>query len=406
MNQQPNRRNKDMKKVMAGLIVMAGVGGTCLAAETTTAAAPAPAPVVKTWADSVTIKGDLRYRYETINDDSKKNASKSTYTRERDRVRARLAAEAKANDDLKVVVGLSTGDKDPISGNQTLGDGGQKKPMMLDLAYLDYSFIGDTTANEIHGLAGKMKNPFITMNDDLMWDPDLTPEGMALKAQFGGDVVTVYGNAGYLWLQERDSKSAGTLYAGQGAVKFQFVEEASLTIGASYYGFNNVQGYDVIDWAGANSGYGNTTKNGTISGGVTNKAWASGFTPVVYSASLDLWIAGVPVSIFGQELSNTDAAKLDQGHMYGVSFGKAKNPGSFETGYSYTELQKDATVGMWTDSDRWGGGTDGKGSKIYAKYQLVKNLQLGVNYFTDDKGIASGKPTNYNRLMVDLVAAF
>ena len=394
-----------MKKVMAGLVLMAGVSGTCLAAESNApAATPAPAP--KTWADSVTLKGDFRYRYETINDDSKKDASKNTYTRERDRIRARLAAEAKCNDNLKAVVGLSTGDKDPISGNQTLGDGGQKKPMMLDLAYLDYNFLGDASTTEAHAFAGKMKNPFITMNDDLMWDPDLSPEGLAFKGQTGNDLVTVYGNAGYIWLQERDSKSAGTLYAGQGAAKFQFIPEVALTVGASYYGFQNVQGYDVIDWQGANSGYGNTTKNGTIAGGVTNKAWASQFTPVVYFASLDVWVAGLPVSIFGQELSNTDASKLDQGHMYGVSLGKAKNPGTFEVGYSYVELQKDATIGMWTDSDRWGGGTDGKGSKVYAKYQLMKNLQLGATYFTDDKGIASGKPTNYDRLMVDLQATF
>lgn len=396
-----------MKRLTA-VTMMMGLGSFCLAADsnlTTTASAPAvPAP--KTWADSVTLKGDLRYRYETINDDSKKNAAKDTYTRERDRVRARLAAEAKCNDNLKAVVGLSTGDKDPISGNQTLGDGAQKKPMMLDLAYIDYSFIGDTTPSEIHGFAGKMKNPFITMNDDLMWDPDLTPEGAAVKSQFGNDLFTVYGNAGYLWMQERDSKDAGKLYAGQGAAKVQFTPEISLTAGVSYYGFENLKGYDVIDWQGANSSYGNSTQKGTVSGGVTNKAWATDYTPVVYFASLEVWVAGLPVSIFAQELSNTDASKYDQGHLYGASLGKAKNPGSFEVGYSYAELQKDATVGMWTDSDRWGGGTDGKGSKIYGKYQLMKNLQIGATYFTDDKGIASGKATNYNRLMVDLLAAF
>jgi len=395
-----------MRRAVAGLVMAAGMGTLCMAAETGSTAAPAPAPAPKTWADSVTLKGDLRYRYETINDDAKKNANKQTYERQRDRVRARLAAEAKCNDSLKAVIGLSTGGNDPISGNQTLSDGAQKKDMKLDLAYFDYSFLGDTTANEIHGLAGKMKNPFITFNDDLSWDPDLTPEGLALKAQTGNDFVTLYGNAGYLWLQERDSKSAGTLYAGQGAAKFQFIPEVSLTVGASYYGFQNVKGYDVIDWEGKNNAYGNSTKNGTIASGVTNKAWASEFTPVVYFASLDVWVAGVPVSIFGQELSNTDASKLDKGHLYGVSLGKAKNPGSFEAGYSHTELQKDATIGFWTDSDRWGGGTDGKGHKVYAKYQLMKNLQLGAAYFKDDKGIASGKPTDYDRLQIDLIAAF
>jgi hypothetical protein len=118
-----------------------------------------------------------------------------------------------------------------------------------------------------------------------------------------------------------------------------------------------------------------------------------------------MWVAGVPVSIFGQELSNTDADTLDQGHMYGVSVGKAKRVGTFEAGYSYAELEKDATLGMWTDSDRWGGGTDGKGHKVYAKYQIMKNLQLGGAYFKDDKGIAKGG-TDYDRLQLDLVAAF
>ncbi|MEI6514749.1 MAG: putative porin, partial [bacterium] len=374
-----------MKRVVAGVLMAAGMSGLCLAAETNTTAAAIPVPV-KTWADSITVKGDFRYRNESINDDSKKNASKDTYTRQRDRIRARLSAEAKVNDRVKGVIGLSTGGNDPISGNQTLGDGGQKKDMKLDLAYIDVDLLGLESATELHGFAGKIKNPFLTMNDDLMWDGDLSPEGVALRGQTGTDKVTLYGNAGYIWLQERDSKDPAQLLAGQGAVKFQFVPEVSFTVGASYYGFQNLQGYDVIDWEGKNNGYGNTTKKGSVSGSTTNKAWATEFTPVVYFASLDFWVAGLPVSIFGQELSNTDASTLDQGHLYGVSLGKAKNPGTFEVGYSYTELQKDATVGMWTDSDRWGGGTDGKGHKVYAKYQVMKNLQLGAAYFKDDKG--------------------
>jgi hypothetical protein len=403
MNQKLNRRNKDMKKVMAGLVLMVGVSGTCLAAESNApAATPAPAP--KTWADSVTLKGDFRYRYETINDDAKKDANKETYTRQRDRIRARLAAEAKVNDKTKAVVGLSTGGSDPISGNQTLGDGAAKKEMRLDLAYIDFKAL-ENGPTEVNVQAGKMKNPFMTMNDDLMFDGDLSPEGVALKAQTGNDVVTIYGNAGYIWIQERDSKDAAMLLAGQGAMKFQFIPEFSLTLGASYYGFQNLEGYDVIDWEGKNNAYGNSTKKGSVSGSTTNKAWASEYTPVVYFASLDVWVAGVPVSIFAQELSNTEADTLDQGHMYGVSVGKAKRVGTFEAGYSYTELEKDATVGMWTDSDRWGGGTDGKGHKVYAKYQIMKNLQLGAAFFKDDKGIAKGG-TDYDRMQLDLVAAF
>ena len=62
---------------------------------------------------------------------------------------------------------------------------------------------------------------------------------------------------------------------------------------------------------------------------------------------------------------------------------------------------------MLTDSDRWGGGTDGKGHKIYGKYQIMKNLQAGVSYFKDKKKISdAAKTTDYDRMQIDLVASF
>ena len=398
-----------MKRTVAGGLVAVGMSGISMAQTNAPQATSQPPPAApKTWVDSVAFKGDLRYRYESINDDSKLDSKKDTYNRERERIRARLSAEAKCNDNLKAGIGLSTGQSDPVSGNQTLGDGASKKEIKLDTAFFDYNFLGDNP-NEVHAIAGKMNNPFITQPDDLIWDPDFRPEGIAARSQFGGGFATLFANAGYMWVQERatgdndDSK----LYAGQGALKLQFVPEVALTIGASYYGFDNMKGYDVIDWEGKNNAYGNSTQKGTVSGGTTNKAWATDFTPVVYFAQLDVWVAGLPVAVFGQQLSNSDGKKFDNGQMYGVSLGKAKNPGTFELGYSYAKVEKDATLGMWTDSDRWGGGTDGKGHKLSGKYQIMKNLQAGVTYFVDKKTISdSAKEKDYDRLQVDLVASF
>lgn len=390
-----------MKKTVAAITIAAGIGIQGMAQTN----APAPAPA--SWVDSITFKGDLRYRVETISDDSKKDANGDTYTRERERIRARLSAEAKCNSDLKVGIGLSTGQSDPVSGNQTLGDGFGKKEFRLDTAWFDYNFFGDNP-NELHAIGGKMKNPFITFPDDLIWDPDLTPEGLALKGQAGNDTVTLFGNAGYLWVQERDKTDDAMIYAGQAAVKFQFIPEVALTLGASYYGVQNVQGFDVIDWENKNNSYGNSTVNGTISGTTTNKAWASAFTPVVGFAALDFWVAGLPVTVYAQGLKNIDAStSFDQGQLYGVTLGKAKNPKTFEVGYSYAKLEKDATLGMFTDSDRWGGGTDGQGSKIYGKYQIMKNLQAGATFFVDDKKISDpAKTTDYNRFQFDIAASF
>ena len=392
---------RQWKSLMVGAMAAASWTGMALA-QSNAPVVPAP----KTWADSLSFKGDLRYRYESIQDDSKKDAGGETYTRERNRIRARLGAEAKVNANLKAGLELSTGQTDPVSGNQTLGDGFGKKEMRLSLAYADYNFFGENP-NELHAIAGKMKNPFIILPDDLVWDGDVTPEGLAVKGQIGGGFATLLANGGYLWVQERSAEDDLMLYAGQVAAKFQFIPEISLTAGAVGYAFQNVEGYDVLDWESKNNAYGNSTMNGTVSGGSTNKAWKMDYTPMVVFAQLDLWVMGKPLALFVQELSNVDADDLDKGHLYGVTLGKAKNPKTWELGYSYAELEKDATLGMLTDSDRWGGGTDGNSHRVYGKYQAMKNLQVGATYLFGEKKISdASKTTDYDRLQVDLSVNF
>jgi len=354
----------------------------------------------KTWADSVTVKGDIRYRYESIDDSSK------TYTRERDRIRARLGVEGKCNNYIKTGIELSTGQSDPISGNQTIGGGFDKKDFKLNLAYLEYNMFGDSP-NEVKVTAGKMKNPFILLQDDLVWDHDATPEGMAVKSRFGSGMMRFIANGARFWIQERSDKADLMLNAGQGALEIEFIPEITLTLGATYYGYENIKGYDVIDWEAKNNAYGNSTVNGTVHGGTTNKAWAAEFSPMLYFGMLDIWIKNIPVSFFAQTLENGDADKLNKGNMYGVSIGKSKNPGTWEVGYSHAKVEKDAVVGMLTDSDRWGGGTDGEGDKLYVKYQIMKNLQAGITYFMDEKPLSNpAKTKDYERLQIDLVASF
>ncbi|OGV62402.1 MAG: hypothetical protein A2283_17905 [Lentisphaerae bacterium RIFOXYA12_FULL_48_11] len=363
----------------------------------------------KSWTDNVTIKGDLRYRYETIEDDSKLNSDKETFTRDRNRIRARLGVEAKVNDNMKAGVALSTGQNDPVSGNQTIGDSFQKKDFKLDQAYFDWSlFNNDPTTIKLVG--GKQKNSFMpTSSSDLIWDGDATPEGLVLKGATGNETISIGSNLGYLWLQERSSNSDDTmLYIGQGFVTFDPMPELSLKVGATYYGYQEVQGSDVLDWEGKNNSYGNSTMTGSKSGSTTNKAWASEFTPIEIFAVMDMFVMGLPVSIYGQTVKNNDASTdFDSGYLYGISFGKAKNPKTFEVGYRFAELEKDAVLGCLTDSDRWGGGTDGKGHKVYGKYQIAKNFQVGLTYFMDEKKISdASKTTDYNRMQADLIYSF
>jgi len=394
--------------------------------------APAAAPAVtppKTWADSIVWKGDMRLREEYRKDRTSKDvnnvASDPNSKVDYDRFRARIGLESQVNDNVKVGVRLGTdsttynGDKagvggDPASNNQDMNNAASKKPIFLDLAYIDWNLFGPDNS-ELHFIGGKMNNPFITMNDDLVWDPDITPEGFALKGVYDLSPVTLLGNLGYIVVANQNSINAPNnqvvQYGAQGAVKYEFCPEVSMTLGISDYYFQQIKGssvawVDVLNKSKSTTFYGNDV---TASGSSTN--FNDGFDVIQPFVSLDMFptVCGhvVPVSVYAQGVRNVLASNLANGEMYGFTLGKAKNTGTCEFGATYAKLQRDATLGEWTDSDRWGGGTDGDGYKLYLKYMLLKNLAAQVTFYDDKKGIqGSANGTGYERYAFDLVASF
>ena len=92
--------------------------------------APRPEPA-SSWPETVTVVGDLRYRHETINEEG-------LTERQRHRIRARLGISGELAANLSVGVGLTPGGDNPISGNQTLGDGFSPKDLGLEYAYFNW----------------------------------------------------------------------------------------------------------------------------------------------------------------------------------------------------------------------------------------------------------------------------
>ena len=350
------------------------------------------------WYDDMKLGGDFRYRFEQIKEEGKDD-------RQRDRIRARVGVFPRVNTDLDVGIQLTTdeskfpGVADPISGNQTLTDEGSKKGVYLDLAYMDWH---PHYLKGFDAFAGKMKSPFIAVAPDWPFDPDYNPEGLGAKYHVG-DEFQFLANAGYNWLFERAAANDTKMYGGQVALNFKPSEKFHAMVGGSVYGFSGIEGNDVLDYSGANKSYGNSTVNGSISGGVTNKAYAQDYRPVEGFVEIG-FNPGIPVTFYGSYLKNNQADADNKGYIGGVRIGQAKDPGQFELSYDYRNIEKDAFLGALVDSDSFGGGTDGKGHKITAKYQLMKNWQAAVAYFIDEKPIDGSK--DYNRLQVDLVAKF
>jgi hypothetical protein len=72
-------------------------------------------------------------------------------------------------------------------------------------------------------------------------------------------------------------------------------------------------------------------------------------------------------------------------------------------GYNYRDLEADAVVGAFSDSDFIGGGTDGKGHMFTAGYAISKNFTTGITYFSNEKG---QQETDYDRLQIDFKLKF
>ncbi|MFA5252940.1 MAG: putative porin, partial [Phycisphaerae bacterium] len=126
------------------------------------------------WVENVKLSGDLRYRHESI--DSQADGDWRA-GQNRHRIRARLGLDAKINDDWDVAFRIASGSADPVSTNQTLEDGFSSKAIWLDLAYFTWH---PSSRKELKVYGGKMRNPFFRAGDNqLIWDDDLTPEGIA-----------------------------------------------------------------------------------------------------------------------------------------------------------------------------------------------------------------------------------
>lgn len=341
------------------------------------------------WIEKIKLSGDFRYRHETI---EAQNDGKPD--RHRNRVRVRIGLKAKVNDEWDLIFRLAGGSEDPVSTNQTLTGSFSSKSFWVDRAYFDYH---PAAIDRLHIIGGKVKNPFYKVGkNQLVWDGDLNPEGVAgtYKVKLTKSDELFVNGGGFFVTESSSSDSDMSLWGVQGGLKHKFNGNTYVLGGISYYDYGNIQDAADLDVSGS-SFFGNTS-----SGGV----FVNDYNIVELFAEVGTKVSEIPVCVYSNRIENVAAdTSGDTGWLVGLKINKAKKPGSWEFSYDYRELQKDATVGAFSDSDFIGGGTNGKGSRFGAKYQLAKNVQTGLSYFLNDRHDAGN---NYRRLQADLILKF
>jgi Putative porin len=333
------------------------------------------------WADRVTWKGDYRFRFEEIDQQGRDD-------RERYRIRARPALIAKTSDTTEVGFGLATGSDDPVSSNQTLGGGGSSKDINLDLAYATWTGLEGTAIT-----GGKFSNPYYTVEkSQLVFDSDFRPEGVAIS--WANEMF--FANSTFSFI-ESDSNQTGKnnygIWSAQVGTVLAPFDGGKLTFSASYIDIP-VEGQQAIydgDF------YGNSS---VVVDGV--EVYEYDYKLVTGSIALGLTIFDLPLNIYADYVENQEVNDLETGYLAGIKLGNAKKKGEWQVQYQYEALDANATLGVLTDSDFAGGGTDGEGSTISAKYAIDDQWYVGSTYFFDNKvGVNLGGDENYQRFQLD-----
>jgi hypothetical protein len=352
------------------------------------ATAPAPAAKADDWFDRVAVKGDLRYRHQQT-DDARASAQRDEHL-----LRARVNVEAQVTDSIVAGVGLSTSDAgNPRGANVRLDGEFSRKPLFLDLGYVDWSF-----ADGAHAILGKMKTPFARPGQSLYWDNDVNPEGIALTYGRGPWFATAYGfwveeNVQYTSAPSADDTTDTKMYGVQLGGHFD-LGGAQTTFAAMYYDLAAAQGRRPF-YNGSSNGNSLDPTGGLL----------FDFQVVELMAEYNARLADLPLQLWVDVARNLDA-ELDTAVGAGVLLGKAASPRTWEAGVAYQILEKDALFAQHIDSDFAGGVSDSEGMILRAAYAPLKNWVLNATLFLTQGNVDVGNPYDYDRLLLDFNVKF
>ena len=355
------------------------------------------------WLKGAKYGGGFRLRYEAFDYmDRKSDAGSVTgaadRNRNRFRIRLRWGFEKDYMNGWKVGFSLVTGSTtDQTSTNQTLGNTGyfNFKTFNIDRAYANYSPSGLKDYGPLKGVtigAGKFENPFLRYSTGIVWDADVTPEGIYEKANLQlmsteETKVNAYATAGQFILNENAGQDTDAeLYGYQGALN------------VSTYAF----GSDMpIDLSGAVSyydypGWFQTVTSNTASTSYlrTNTIVADDFRVLDIYPELQFYVNRTPVVLWydyaknlgnvgtediAQSLGN-DIHDTDTAWGLGVKVGNAKKKGDWSFFYGYYQIGANSVVAAFNDSDFGGPGATGftnrKGHKFGLAYRLTDNIEV------------------------------
>lgn len=341
----------------------------------------------------LTPTGDVRFRYESLQ--NKFTGSDQDYSNDRWRTRVRLGVGAWINEELSAGLSLSTDSdalsdnyKGSVSRNQSYGNYFTPKSVFLNEAFIDYHPMNYGLNGKVNLVLGKRDvSKTIVRVDDLLYDGDITLEGATLQYGKGSDGKEKDGLvfiAGYYFL---DQISTSATLAGSND-RSKENDPFMTVVQLAYKGTLNDYSYliGVGDHNFQNLRNANSTVTDTSNVKVADRNLVEFFGNFGGQLTETL-----PWKVYGQYTFNTsshsDDARIDNGKrkawLAGVTLGDAKQPGQWAVDVNYNRVERDSVFPFFTDSDRKVGSynTGTQGWEVGATYHLVQNMTVGAKYY-------------------------
>lgn len=363
-----------------------------------------------------------------------------TADRFRTRIRLRTGLEAKITDGVTAVARLASGNSgDPVSTNQTLGQSGSRFQIAIDQAYLRFNAGRNPALPWMTVLGGRNPNPFVST--DLVWDPDLSFDGLVgtWRVGMGGKESAprnTFLTLGAFPLQEvAISTKDKWLYGGQLGLDWPWAERGRLKFALAYYYFDNITGHknEVLDSEQFDYTAPDFMQKGNTlfdirndSGSSTRRlyALAAEYRLANATLALELPLGGYKLLFTGDYVRNIgydeqevlerlagaqttgDGKERTTGYQAELGFGTANTGkrGNWRASLAYKHLERDAVVDAYTDSDFNLGGTDAEGYVLRADWWFRERTSLSLRYLSSDS--IDSVPVTVDVAMLDINATF
>lgn len=376
----------------------------------------------------ITIGGDILFRFDSTNNGSLQTGLIPTGDQGSFRERVRLNFGAPLSERSDAGLQLTTGlNPNPTSPFVTLGDGFRGKNFSLGRAFLGYYFGDKAKPGTPALIVGKMDNPFWrgeigNWDDEIEYDHDVAPEGIAFRLPLTGNNTRtrITNTTAFFSVNVPAQQRFVGLTSDTYSIANQLKVDSGVFRGAvNYTYYNNLNsgllspvfipgfGIDTSTPTNAfllrNSGF--QTTNNRYSYGASSGFGSNDFHLLHLTGQLLPKLkGGLQPFITGDYLHNFSVRFDNSG--YGVTVGATKGGsarGAYTAWATYRDVDADATLGTFADSDL-GAGTDYRGYQLGFAYRFLSNTLFRIAYHSFDG--SPHKTQSTDRLFIDVSRSF